>query len=319
MATSGSVSYSRTALQLIEKAFRIIGVKDKNQDLEADEIQDGIEAINFMFKTWMVTPDMHLWTQEEGVLFTQTGKTDYLIGPSGDHATTLDDFVGTDITTAAVITATTLVVTSTAGMTAGDQIGIELDDLTRQWTTIVTVDSSTGLTITAALTAAAAVGNTIFTYTTISERPLRVSGARRKTYGLNDEIEAREWSRSDYFDQVGKESQGTIINWYYSPLLTNGRMYTWLTSTGVNKLLRFSFERSIEDVLSQTNNVDFPVEWYETIVYNLAARLLDDYDAPLEKASAVIEKAGYLLEAMKGWDQENVSIRIVLRSGRGRR
>ena len=96
-------------------------------------------------------------------------------------------------------------------------------------------------------------------------------------------------------------------------------MYTWLTSTDVNKLLRFSFERSIEDVLSQTNNVDFPVEWYETIVYNLAARLLDDYDAPLEKASAVIEKAGYLLEAMKGWDQENVSIRIVLRSGRGRR
>src|SRR5690349_18697247 len=49
--------------------------------------------------------------------------------------------------------------TSSAGMTIADNIGIKLDDSTRQWTTIVSIDSATQITVTDALTSSAGQGN----------------------------------------------------------------------------------------------------------------------------------------------------------------
>ena len=309
MATSGSTDFNLTALEVVESAFSKVGVKAAEQDLEAPQIKDGMRSLNLMMKMWQ-SQGLHLWAKQEGVLFLDAGKTDYLLGPTGDEATTLDDFIGTTTTGDEAALAVVIGVTDSTGMTAADSVGIKLDSGVRHWTTIVSVDSSVQITITTGIPTVAAEGASVFTYTTILERPLRVLSSRRKTYGEDNEIAVNSWSRDEYFNQVNKTSQGTVVNAYYSPQLGNGRYYVWQTASDANQLVRFTYERAFEDVEVNADNLDFPAEWLEPIIYNLAARLTDDYKTPPQRAQNILVKAVALLEDVTQWDEEMESINI---------
>ena len=163
MATSGSVSFSMTAKQVIDSAFSKIGVKVAEQELEAFEFADGKLYLNMMIKA-MGAQGLHLWTKDEGILFLDAGKSDYLLGPQGDEACQLDDFAGTTSTTDHIATDTVITVTDTTNMLAGDNYGQELDNNTRHWTTIVTVDSLTQITITTGLPSGSASGSSVITF-----------------------------------------------------------------------------------------------------------------------------------------------------------
>lgn len=309
MATSGSVSFTLTAAQIINKAMGKIGVKVSEQALTADELQDGLDTLNMMIKAW-AAQGLHLWAKDEGVLFLDAGKSNYLLGPQGDEAARLDDFIGTDTTIAKVATDTVIDVSDTTGMLADDSVGVELDDNTRHWTTIVSVDSSTQITITVGIPSASKIGNSVYTFTSLIDRPQRILNCRRNTFNEEDEIPVISWSRQEYFNQVNKTSQGTVVNCYYSPQLDNGRVYVWQTASRVNDLLLFTFERQLEDVLLGDDNIDFPTEWLEAVVYNLAFRLSDDYDAPAQKVANVAQKAVKFLDDLLGWDEEMDSINL---------
>lgn len=307
MATSGTVDYSLTAGDVVEQAFSKIGVKEAEQPLQAAELKDGLNSLN-LFQKFMQAKGLHLWTREEGVLFLDKGKTDYLVGPSGDKATTLDDFVGTTTTAAESTSSTVIGVASSAGMAVSDNVGIELTNGSRYWTTIASIGSATEITIANGITSAATLGASVFTFTNLVERPLRVTSFRRKTFNDDNEIYIEPLSRDEYFNQTNKLSQGTVVNAYYSPLLTNGRIYVWQTANSVNNLVRFSFQRSVQDIDNKTNTLDMPVEWLEPIIYNVAARLIDDYNVPTEKGDRIILKAQAMLEDVLGSDQEYESI-----------
>lgn len=309
MTTSGSVDFTMTATQVINSAFNKIGVKAAEQALEPGEFQDGIDALNLMMKAWQAQ-GLHLWSKTEGVLFLDVGKTDYFLGPTGDEATLLDDFIGTTTTSAEATSSAVIEVVDTTGMVALDNVGVELDSASRHWTTIVSVDSSTQITITVGLPSAAKSGSTVFTFTNLIQRPLRVLSTRRKTFNEDNEISVNSWSRDEYFNQVNKASSGTVVNFYYSPKLGNGRFYVWQTASNVNDIVRITFERPIEDVDIGDDTLDFPVEWLEAIIYNLAARLADDYDAPPIKLQTVNTKAAQFLDDLIGFDEEMESLNI---------
>ena len=251
MATSGSVSFNLTSLQIINKAVGKIGVKVAEQALQPDEEQDGIDTLNLMIKAW-AAQGLHLWAKDEGVLFLDVGKTDYNLGPDGDEATQLDDFIGTTTTNDEIALATVIEVPDTTGMVANDNIGIELDSAVRHWTTIVSIVPNVSITITTGIPSASKSGSTVFTFTNLIELPNRVLSCRRKTFSDDNEIPVIKWSRDQYFNQVNKVSQGTVVNCYYSPQLTNGRMYVWQTASNVNDFLRFTFERQLEDITAET-------------------------------------------------------------------
>ena len=307
MATSGVSTFTMTARQVINKAFSKIGVKTAEQELQPDEYQDGQDTLNLMIKAWGAQ-GLHLWCKEEGVLFLDAGKSNYNLGLTGDEACELDDFIGTETTAAYVATDTVIEVTSTAGMVAADYSGIELDDNTRHWSTIVTVDNATQITIAGGLPSKSKLGSTVFTFTNLIERPNRILSYRRKTYGNDNEIPVSSLSRNSYFNQVNKLQKGTVVNCYYSPQLGNGVAYVWQTASSVNDLLRFTYERPMQDILIGDDNLDFPVEWLEPIICGLADRLTDDYNVPLPKADRIAQKAAFLLDELLGWDQEMESI-----------
>lgn len=309
MATSGTTTFTLTAGDVVERAFSKIGVKAAEQALQSFEMKDGLEVLNLVLKS-MQAEGLHLWSREEGVLFLDVGKTDYLVGPTGDEATTLDDFIGTTTTSDEAALATVIEVSDTTGMLANDTAGIELDDKTRHWTTIVSVDSSTQITINTGIPSVAASGSTVFTFTNLIDRPLKITSFRRKTFGVDNEIIVNQWSRDEYFNQTNKNSQGTVVDAYYSALLGNGRIYVWQTASSVNDFVRFSFQSSIEDVGDQTKTLDIPVEWLDAIIYGVAARLVDDYDTPTVKGDRIILKAQGMLDDVLGWDQEYESINL---------
>lgn len=309
MTTSGLVVFNLTVIQIINKAFSKMGVKIAEQDITADELQDGIDSLNMMIKAY-AAQGLHLWSKDEGIQFLDVGKTDYNLGPNGDEACQFDDFIGTNSTAAKVVNDTVFQVTSTTGMAIGDKVGVELDDNTRHWTTILTVDSSIQITLTAGIPSASKSGSTVFTFTDLIERPNRILSFRRKTFGDDNEIPVIKWSRDEYFNQVNKISQGTIVNCYYSPQLNNGRLYVWQTASSVNDFIRFTFERQLEDVTLGTQTIDFPPEWLESIIYNLASRLGDDYSVPAVKQQSIDLKAAQFLDDLLGWDEEMTSLNL---------
>ncbi len=309
MATSGLTEFTLTALEVVNKAFGKIGIKVAEQEITSDEYQDGQDSLNLMIKSWGAQ-GLHLWSKEEGLLFLDAGKTDYLLGATGDKACQFDDFIGTSSTADNIATDVIIQVTSTAGMAIADQAGIELDDNTRFWSTILTVDSATQITITTQLPSPAASGATVFTFTDLVDRPNRILSYRRNTYGNDNEIPVITWSRQSYFDQVNKQSQGTVVNAYYSPQLDNGRVWVWQTASSVNDLLRFTFERPLKDITDGDQTLDFPSEWLEAIIYNLAARLVDDYDTPIQKADKIAIKAVSFLDDLLGWDEEMTELNL---------
>lgn len=309
MTTSGKTTFSMTANQIVTKAFSKIGVKIAEQDLQPHEYQDGQDALNLMIKSWGAQ-GLHLWSKDEGILFLDVGKADYLLGSTGDEACQFDDFVGTTTTTDQILNDDVIPVTSTTGMAVGDNAGVQMDDKTRFWSTIKSIDSATQITINTTLPSAATTGSTVFTFTTLAERPKRILSYRRKTFGNDNEVPVISWSRDEYFNQVNKTSQGTVVNCYYSPQLTNGRLYVWQTVSNVNDFVRYTYERPLEAITAGTETLDFPEEWQEAIIYNLASRIADDYDTPPIKLQSVNGKAAQFLDDLLGWDEEMESLNL---------
>lgn len=306
-----------TAQDIVNAALRLIGEIDANQPVDAKATQDALQALNYMIKSWQ-NQGLHLWTKTEGILFLDVGKTDYLLGPSGDEATNVDELVTTDISIAGVATDTTVNVDSTVGMTVADTIGIRLDDGTRQWSTISTIPDGFSVTIPGpGLTSATAIDSSVFTFTSILDRPTRLLQLRRDKLGNTDEeIEAEQWSREEYFAQPNKTSQGTINNWYYSPQLTDGRLYLWQTANDVDQVAKFTYERPLEITLDTSESPDFPAEWFRTLKYNLAVDIAPEYRITQERLLTIKAIADELLEDSLGFDFEPDSLSMQPDMGR---
>lgn len=434
-----------TARDIVNGALRLIGEVDANQSADASQTQDGLEALNYLVKSWQAQ-GLHLWTKTEGVLFLDEGKTDYKLGPTGDEAGDADDFVNTELAVAGVAADRTLTLDSTTGMegasdilssdpsestqgwtavggtiaivatslvvsnaaaaageaertitdltvgrtyrvisgftkglspsvtysmkdgatvlgtetltatgtskfeftatqtshtleilngdtaatnettttsivildnTTGDLIGIRLDDNTRQWSKIVEVLSMTQVFNADGLTSAAVIDNSVFSIPELISRPVRILQLRRDKIDSTDEIEASQWSREEYFAQPNKTSQGTINNWYYSPQLTDGRLYIWQTANDVDQIARFTFERPINITDDTTDTADFPSEWFRTLKYNLAVDIAPEYRIPQDRLDRLIFKAEQLLEDSLGFDFEPDSMDMQPDLGRG--
>lgn len=304
---------TRTHKEVIKGALRLIGAIDANQPLDGAKLSNGLSALSDMVKAFQ-NQGLHLWVNVEGILFTDVGKTSYNLGPSGDEACNDDDFISTELSVAGVATNLTITVDSTTGMLVSDKIGIRLDDNTRQWTTIKSINSTTNvITLSNALTGAAAIDNSVFTFTNLIARPLSVLQLRRDTIGSDgdgDDIESDKWSRDEYFAQPNKTSQGDMVNWYYSPKLSDGRLYVWQTSNDVDKVARFTYSRPLEISEDADDNIDFPAEWFEMLKFNLASRLAYEFKTPRAKRIDLKVEADLMLEDALGFDTEDDSMSL---------
>jgi hypothetical protein len=311
MAVSGSKDFAITRSDIIEGALRKLGIYDAGDSVSGgDETTTAAKALNLMVKA-LVTRGADLFLREEVTLFLQPQTQSYSLGTSGSaHATA--SFVETTLSAAEASGQTVISVTSSTGMTAADNVGIKMDDDSIHWTTIVSVDSSTQITITTATDAAASSGNKVYAYTTKADRPQKLLYAyRRDTSALDTEVSII--GETEYRRQSNKSSEGPPVEIWYHPTLTSGTLYVWPVDGGStwDKLI-FVSQYLPDDFDSASDNPEFPIEWGECLVYNLADRLAPEYGIPSRERRDLKTEAEFMLAEMLAYDVENADVQFVM-------
>jgi hypothetical protein len=284
MATSGSVNYSVTALDVIQDAYENIGVASADRALTAAEVTLGMRKLNLIVKQWQgkndFAPGLKMWSRKRGYVFLQKNQGSYELGPSGDHATA--SYVSTTISAPEAVGQTALSITSESGISASDNIGIELDSGSIQWTTVASTGSGT-VTVNAALTGQASSGNRVFAYTTKLRRPLEIVTAVLRDTDTQD-TPITPMLLEDYEALPDKTDDGDPSQYYYEAQLTDGVLYLDREPDDVTKVIRIVYLSPIEDLDVTTDEVDYPQVWFRALSAQLSIDLSVPYNRPVSQA-----------------------------------
>lgn len=233
---------------------------------------------------------------------------------SGAIVYTYDYLNSTTLTTANAGT-DTLIVADTTIFSVGDTILVLLDDDTTDERVINTIDQGANtLTLTAALSSAAAIGNAVLNDTTRRNefRPLEriLNDQVRRRESTDYEISIVFQSRKDYFDLPNKNQVGTVIQAYFDRQQPQGVMYTWLTPSDARPVVNFTYERELQIPTEADHTLDFPATWFDAIVYNLALRLIPKVGCSAERKGLISASAKEYLDDALSFDQAVYPIRL---------
>lgn len=285
MATSGSTDFTSTTNDIIKDAFRKINVVGVDENPSAEDNSFAYRELNRMVKRWQAQGN-HLWKKKTGTIFLQKSQREYNLSANGDHAAI--DYVETTLSADEAIGQVTLSITSSTGMTAGDYIGIETDGNNLFWSTIDSVPDTTSVVIDDALTTAASSGLRVYAYTTRITEPFFVYSAVREDKSEID-IPMEPLSYEEYFQQPNKTQEGTPTLYEYDRQLGVGIIRVWLVPQDVEWLLKITYSEKIEDFDSNSNTPDFPQEWEDALVLNLAVKLAPVYGKGNDSNFAILK------------------------------
>lgn len=97
MAVSGSVNFSLTAYEIVEKARRELGIHSAQEPLSNDELQEGLKTLNMMLKAWQAEGAIYS-LMTEGTHTLSQGDYDITFGSGGDVTTVPFDITDIRIT-----------------------------------------------------------------------------------------------------------------------------------------------------------------------------------------------------------------------------
>lgn len=306
MAVSGSIDFNDTRNTIITDALILCGAIEEGESPSAAADAYAGRQLDRMVKMW-AADGVHLWMTDECVLHLAKSTTTYSIGTGGAHATTDGDAVKTELASDAAASATSLTVDSITGISDGDNIGIVLDDGTIDWDTVSGSPSGSTVTLTTGLTSAASTDNHVYAYTSKIDRPLRIRNVRRRGEDGND-VPIFVFSRQEYFDTPNKTGEAPVVQVYYDPQLTTGTLYCWPTPDSANDRLFMTCDLPIDDFDSSSDSPDFPQEWLDALVWNLAARVGPSYSTPEPDYSRILATSLGMYEAVKNFNVEPASV-----------
>lgn len=304
MTTSNSVDFALTRDQIIQAAALEVGDVAEGETLGATTISTYALRLNSWVKSLMAN-GAKLWAMKQATLFLTADTAQYSLGATGTHCT--NTYVQTTLSTDEATLSTSLGLTAFAGMSASDNIGIVLDDGTIHWTTISGAPGAT-TTIATGLASAAAAGNVVFTYTAKVNRPQRIDGEAmywRSPEGQDTPVKLI--SRAEYAQLSNKASSGKIVQTYYDPQLVNGQLYLWPAPDSASDILRFWYERILEDFDVGTDTPDFAIEWGEALILGLASRMAPSAGMTLPERQDLKLRADFALGLADAYGRENVS------------
>lgn len=213
MSTSGTITYTMTARQVVTFALKLLNITDRIENPAAEDMQSGIETLNMMLKTWQMSGP-NLWRKKFGSVT--------LVADTGNY--------------------------------------------------------------------------------TLSPRPYSVEEARYRNTA-NVDLPMNELNREEYVELPLKTSTGVPTNFYIDRQRDSVVMYVWPVPASVTtETIQYSYQSVIEDIASPDNHIDIAQEWLETVGYNLAARLAEQFN--LEKTELVTRRAEQLLAIAEANDRE---------------
>jgi hypothetical protein len=305
MALSGSTDYSVTLNDIIEDALFELNVIGADENVSPNDFVRAKKALNRLVKQWQAQ-GFHLWKKKTATIFLQKDQIVYDLFSTGAHAA--ESYIRTTLGADETSGQTTITVTSSSGMATDDYIGIEQNDNTLHWSTISSIPDGTTVIINDALTDDASSGLKVYAYTIRLDEPFNVFSAARQSESLID-VPMKPLSYQNYFELPNKSGSGTPVEYNYDRQLGFARISVWPVPQNVKSLMKITYAAKIEDLDSTDNNPDFPQEWYDPLVLNLAVKLAPAFGKNTAPAFADLrQQAAESLDLVLRFDNEQGSI-----------
>lgn len=142
---------------------------------------------------------------------------------------------------------------------------------------------------------------TAASYTLDPVRPLTILSARFKRGDTEAPME--QMTRDEYDGLPVKTSTGQPTQFYYDRQREAAVFYVWpvMASTS-GETIEITYDREVEDITDIGAEVDVPGEWWDAVIYNLAARLGES--VPSQHSTIVAARAEALLRDAGAFDRE---------------
>ena len=117
-------------------------------------------------------------------------------------------------------------------------------------------------------------------------------------------------SKQEYNVLGSKFSTGTTNTIFYDVRNLNGILYVYLTpdaNAQTNTQLHVVAQMPLNDISASTDIPDFPNEWMNCLVWNLADELALQYGVPMNARQEIAQRANMYREKMSDWDVEAYS------------
>jgi hypothetical protein len=326
LTTSGNYVWNESAIQIITFAYRYCQVIGEEETPTGFQLSSAMDAFNAMVKAWQAS-GIHLWCEEEAILFPQQAQIQYSLGASStDNGCLFTQYVQSSLSANAAAGATSVSLTSTTGISSGYYIGIQLVSGVNFWTQVNGAPSGNVVTLLAALPSQAVAPAIVFAYPSPLIRPLRLYTGRRYTYSSQIDIPMLAMSRTDYANQPNKTTLGIINQYFFDPQTgPDGNAYSsptallnlWPAPVDYTNGFRFTAQRPIQDITTLANLPDFPIEWNAALKWNLALELAPAYGVPQEQLQIIVAQAKRWYDMASQWDREPEGIRfgVAMRPG----
>lgn len=313
MTTSGTVAWNPSVALICNQALLQVGAIQQGETASADDYPNLVFMLNAMIKEWQAT-GLHVWTEEEGILFLQVGQYRYLLGgATTDHAADAWNWTGSLLAASAIAgDLTVTAASSVVNVTDHDPVGIVLDGGSIFWTTANGNPVLQVITLTDPLPGHATAGARVFSYRTsvTVSRPLKITSARAYRFDTGIETPLNILSRQQYFGRPGRSPGGVPTEFFYSPKLVSGEFYLNNIPDDADWGVRFTWNRSIQDFILTADTADLPQEWVSCLTWNLAREIMVPYEVPPGRADLILKTAMAKFEMVESWDRESEPIRF---------
>ena len=312
MGLSQSYDFTRTRREIIKEAYELIGAIEPDATVSTNEEASAVTSLQLILKQNQ-GDGLWLHTYKDCILFLEKDKTQYSLGPSGDNCAEESDVVSTTLSEDHSTSATSIKLTSGTGMANSDKIGIELDDGTAHWTTISSGGGTTTAVVASGVASAASDGNTVYTYTSKIQRPLRIADTTLRDSN-NIDTPVSIISLSEYRSLSNKQADSErIVQVAYDPQLTDGILNVWPRTSNVVNRLAFSMKRPVMNIDGYGQHAEIPTEWLDWITWELAYKLSFKQPLPLQERMLIRNEADRLKEALTDYEHTSFFIDPVKR------
>lgn len=298
MASSGQYVYSVTRNEIIEDAAELAGILDpEGGQLTPFQYARMTRILNTMVKSWEAD-GLQIWLRKIFTVFLTVDQSSYSISLTGDHATRT--YVETTVASGS---GTSIVVASGTGISTGDYIGVEQSDNSMVWTTI-TNKSGTTLTLNATV-GSPSVGAIVYTYTTKVPRPIRILDGYIRQSASDSDTPVKLLSQEEYNRFGAKTTSGLTTQVFYHATIPSGTLYVYPVPTDATNLLFLEGMYQFQDFITYDDTADFPAEWHNAIIYNLAVEFGFRYGLDEQRLKILKMEADKLKWTAMGTSQEN--------------
>ena len=146
----------------------------------------------------------------------------------------------------------------------------------------------------------------------ITDRPLKVIQGFYRNLQTTPYIDTPVLvvSKQEYNILGSKYSTGTANTIFYDVKKLNGLLYVYLTpdaNAQTNIQLHIVVQLPLDDLGSALDVPDFPNEWMNCLVWNLADQLALEYGVPMNSRQEIGQRAGAYKALLSDWDVESSS------------